>query len=174
MPGPQGGLDSVIYTFLVEPLATKLCGVSPNVVTLLGLLTACIISYHSIHHDGQYVIGVLLVMFRFYCDCLDGSMARACGTGSKFGSIFDHTCDMIFTTLVCVIYWYKISQSSTATTFQYVCGVFLVLCSIAAVVTAVMFEALNTEMNATIHDNLVVIQAIIAVLLYRIAPASKS
>ena len=174
MPRPTGGLDAIIYDFLVEPVSEQLCGVSPNVVTLVGLLTSFIALYHAIHYDHQYVVGTLLFLFRFYCDCLDGSIARGCGTGSKFGSILDHTCDCIWTVLGCVVYWYKLRQRNQRTPLQYGFGVAAVLVAIIMLVLSFQFESSGTDMNPILHDNSVVPQILAIVALYSIVgPTDK-
>lgn len=169
MPRPTGGIDAIIYDFLVEPVSERLCGVSPNVVTLIGLLTGFVALYHAIHHDHQYVLGTFLILFRFYCDCLDGSIARGCGTGSKFGSVLDHSCDILWTVLVCVVYWYKLRrQKGEGTSVQYLIGWVIGLLTLYAAFSAFQFESAGVDMNEILHDNLVVPQILTAVALYNI------
>ena len=172
MPRPNGGLDAIIYTLLVEPVSERLCGVSPNAVTLVGLLTSFVALYHAIYYDRQYVVGTLLFLFRFYCDCLDGSIARHCGTGSKLGSILDHACDIIWTVLGCVVYWYKLRSRSKRTLLQYAFGFAAVLSVLVVGFSAFQFETSGTEMNPILHDNLVVPQIIAVIAMYIIVGSS--
>lgn len=168
MPRPTGGLDAIIYSYLVEPVAAKLCGVPPNVVTIVGFLTSLVSCYHALRHDNQVALGTFLILFRYYCDCLDGSIARGCGTGSKLGSILDHTCDIAFTVSVWVVYWYKFSKLSETSMFQRVCGYVGTVVVLFCIYSLVSFEIEGKAMNDILNDNLVIPQLIIVALLYKV------
>lgn len=48
-------------------------------------------------HTRMYVVGYVLLVLRMYLDMLDGSVAREC-SATRFGNMFDHTLDILFTT----------------------------------------------------------------------------
>lgn len=78
---------------VVIPIARFLnkIGLTPNMVTLLGLVGQVIASYFLA--IGQISLGgVLLVLFA-PLDFLDGSMARLRGTPTQFGAFFDSVTD---------------------------------------------------------------------------------
>lgn len=66
-------------------------GVTPNMATLIGLglniLVAVILGF------GHPIIAGVLLLFASAFDMVDGSIARATNTVSKFGSFFDSTID---------------------------------------------------------------------------------
>lgn len=95
MPRPQTGLDRLIYEYITEPLALNMCHISPNVVTLVGLFASSLASGLLVVRPQMTAVWAGLFVFHFICDCLDGSIARGCNTGSSFGHILDHGCDIL-------------------------------------------------------------------------------
>jgi CDP-diacylglycerol--glycerol-3-phosphate 3-phosphatidyltransferase len=78
---------------LLESIASPLAraGVSPNVLTLCGLLAmiavACVLSLGHERLAGLLLIPVALL------DALDGALARLTGKATRFGAFFDSTLD---------------------------------------------------------------------------------
>lgn len=68
-------------------------GLSPNAVTLLGLLVnvaaACVIA------TGHLFAGGVLVLFSGLFDLIDGALARFSGQTSRFGAFLDSTVDRL-------------------------------------------------------------------------------
>jgi CDP-diacylglycerol--glycerol-3-phosphate 3-phosphatidyltransferase len=91
---------------LLDPLSRALLriGVTPNVVTILGTLGVGVgaIGFAA---RGRLVWAVVIVTLSALTDVMDGAMARARGTSSKFGALLDSTMDrvadgMVFGSLV--------------------------------------------------------------------------
>ncbi len=69
-------------------------GVSPDAITALG--TAGVLfgaAYFAV--TGNYILGTVIVTLSAFTDLIDGAMARARGTGGKFGAFLDSTSDRI-------------------------------------------------------------------------------
>lgn len=80
---------------LLISLATPLArvGVSPNVLTLCGLLAMFGVAY-VLALGHQRVAGLLLIPVALF-DALDGALARLTGKATPFGAFFDSTLDRI-------------------------------------------------------------------------------
>ena len=94
MPEPNEGIDYYIYKHIVNPLAKKVCFLSPNFVTTMGILLTTILA-HNITHSGCIYTGVFLALFIQLLDCLDGAIARKCNKKTKFGALYDIAADTI-------------------------------------------------------------------------------
>ncbi|MGI5836278.1 MAG: CDP-alcohol phosphatidyltransferase family protein [Chloroflexota bacterium] len=66
-------------------------GVSPNSITLLGLLLNFLVA--AVLASGQLVVGGVLVLLINAFDMLDGSVARLSGRVTRFGAMLDSTLD---------------------------------------------------------------------------------
>jgi CDP-diacylglycerol--glycerol-3-phosphate 3-phosphatidyltransferase len=81
---------------LLDPLGRKLAGsgLSPDVVTVVGTLgvSGTAIGFFS---QGIFFWGTLAVTLFVFSDMLDGLIARARGTSSKWGAFLDSSCDRI-------------------------------------------------------------------------------
>ncbi len=92
-------LDGIYTTFnrkLCRPVVRALThtAVSPNAVTLAGLLVACLSAYYF--SRGSYllsVIGALLFFLSGLCDEIDGMLARIKFSDSAFGTWFEGSVD---------------------------------------------------------------------------------
>ncbi len=69
-------------------------GISPDAVTLVGTLgvSAGALVFFP---QGKLFVGVLVITAFVFSDLIDGAMARASGTTSKFGAFFDSTLDRV-------------------------------------------------------------------------------
>ncbi len=68
-------------------------GITPNMVTSLGLLlviAACFLFYHH-----YYAWGLLAGWIMTYLDTVDGKLARVTINSSQFGHLYDHLIDLI-------------------------------------------------------------------------------
>lgn len=81
--------------FLVQPIAHFLAhvGLTPNVVTVLGLLLNVGVGFVIALGHLQWGGGLLLLASA--TDSLDGTLARATGQASHFGAFLDSTLDRI-------------------------------------------------------------------------------
>ena len=85
-----------IFTDYVENPVVRLLrrlGLSPNLVTIIGLLISGVGAYFI--STGQWWIGGLVVLFAGIFDLFDGALARATGSVSRFGALLDSTVDRL-------------------------------------------------------------------------------
>ncbi len=69
-------------------------GISPDVITLVGTLGVCAGAL-VFFPQGQLLTGVLVITAFVFSDLIDGAMARASGTTSKWGAFLDSTLDRV-------------------------------------------------------------------------------
>lgn len=67
-------------------------GITPNMVTTMGLLLVIVASYCFIH--GQYAWGLVAGWCMTFLDTVDGKLARVTVRSSKAGHLFDHFIDL--------------------------------------------------------------------------------
>ena len=81
--------------YLEEPLARllKAMGLSPNKVTILGLLTGAACAY--LLSMGNFVGGAALLILSGVMDMADGALARRYGNASPRGALLDSTIDRV-------------------------------------------------------------------------------
>ncbi len=81
---------------LLDPLGRRLAqtGLSPDVVTIVGTIgvSGAAIGFFS---RGVFFIGTLVITLFVFSDLLDGLIARAKGTSSKWGAFLDSSSDRI-------------------------------------------------------------------------------
>lgn len=81
-------------------------GLSPNAVTVIGTAGAVAGSLW-LFPTGHLLAGTLVVWGFAMFDLLDGAMARARGSGTRFGAVLDASCDRIADgALMAGISWY--------------------------------------------------------------------
>jgi phosphatidylinositol phosphate synthase len=80
----------------VDPLGRWLvrAGVGPDAITVTGTI-GTVASALWFFPRGQLVIGTIAVTVFVLLDVLDGAVARACGSGTPWGTVLDATCDRI-------------------------------------------------------------------------------
>lgn len=93
--GWRQSLRLILARNLIDPIVSVLArlGVSPNVLTLLGLAVA--IGAAVPLAFGQFLIGGVIVLAGSSLDMLDGALARATQKTSKFGGFLDSTTDRV-------------------------------------------------------------------------------
>lgn len=81
---------------LLDPLSRALLriGVTPNAVTVLGTLGVGVGAL-GFAARGKLVAAVVIVTLSALTDVVDGAMARARGTASRFGALLDSTMDRV-------------------------------------------------------------------------------
>ena len=86
-------LRSLLRSHLETPAARLLAavGLSPNAVSLLGLLVAA--GSASLLGAGRLWMGGVVLICSGLFDLLDGALARHTGTASRFGALLDSTLD---------------------------------------------------------------------------------
>jgi CDP-diacylglycerol--glycerol-3-phosphate 3-phosphatidyltransferase len=92
-------LGTRVRTFTVgigEALARA--GLTPNMVTTIGVLLSLIVA--AVIASGNLIVGGVLFLVASGFDMLDGAVARAAGTVTKFGGFLDSTLDRYSETIV--------------------------------------------------------------------------
>lgn len=81
------------YQNAVTPIGIALAkiGISPNLMTILSLLSSLVCSY--VYITKKPVYGALLILLTGMLDMLDGAIARASHSVTRFGATFDHVMD---------------------------------------------------------------------------------
>ena len=85
----------LLRAYLETPVARFLArlGVSPNVITLAGLVGACGSAY--LLGAGSLAWGGVVMLAAGVLDLFDGAVARLTGRASKFGALLDSTADRV-------------------------------------------------------------------------------
>jgi CDP-diacylglycerol--glycerol-3-phosphate 3-phosphatidyltransferase len=80
----------------IAPLGRSLAqaGVSADMVTVAGTVGATV-SALVCYPQGYFFVGTLLIWGFVMFDMVDGAVARAGGSGSRFGAVLDSSCDRI-------------------------------------------------------------------------------
>ena len=84
-----------VADYVERPVARLLArlGLTPNMVTLIGLAIAGVGAYTIA--VGNWWAGGLIVLFAGVFDLFDGALARATGRVSDFGALLDSTIDRV-------------------------------------------------------------------------------
>ncbi|HTF46003.1 MAG TPA: CDP-alcohol phosphatidyltransferase family protein [Pseudonocardia sp.] len=69
-------------------------GVPPDLVTVIGTVGSVAAALWFLPR-GQLFLGVCVTTAFVLLDLVDGAMARALGSGTKFGAVLDSTCDRL-------------------------------------------------------------------------------
>ena len=80
---------------LMSPLGRALArsGLGANAVTAFGLLVQLGVAYLII--DGRLVLAGLIAIVAAFSDAVDGAVAKAAGSTSKWGALLDSTSDRV-------------------------------------------------------------------------------
>ena len=86
---------SAISKYVETPVASMMSriGLTPNMVTIIGLLIAGVAAY--LVGVGLWWAGGLVALFAGVFDMFDGALARATGRASDFGALLDSTIDRV-------------------------------------------------------------------------------
>ena len=81
------------YEATMLPLGARLggWGIKPNWITTLSLIISCLAA--AAYALRNPLLGALGLLGSGFVDMLDGSVARATGTTTKFGAVYDHVLD---------------------------------------------------------------------------------
>jgi len=112
---------------VLDPIGAALAraGVSPDVVTVVGTLGVVAGSVLLVAR-GHLLIGTIVVAVSVLTDMLDGAIARARGTSSKWGAFLDSTMDRIADAAAFggLAYWLATEGRWSATVAALLCLVF--------------------------------------------------
>jgi CDP-diacylglycerol--glycerol-3-phosphate 3-phosphatidyltransferase/CDP-diacylglycerol--inositol 3-phosphatidyltransferase len=100
---------------MVIPIARMLIKlkVSPDVITVIGVVTTCLVSIFYIA-QGKWLIGSILLFFVTSLDLLDGAMARLMNRESLWGAFLDSVMDRISDGVILgslIYYFYSIQNT---------------------------------------------------------------
>ena len=108
----ENPIDNFFVHNLCEPVSHTLnkLNVTPNIITTLGFISSLLGSYFLYNFIFYYFMP--LYTFAYYCDCLDGYMARKYELSSNFGDYYDHFTDItqIIIFSYVIIYRYNILE----------------------------------------------------------------
>jgi CDP-diacylglycerol---glycerol-3-phosphate 3-phosphatidyltransferase len=68
-------------------------GITANAVTVFGLLLQGVVAYFIV--EGRLVLAGLIAIVAAFADAIDGAVAKAAGTASKWGALIDSTADRV-------------------------------------------------------------------------------
>jgi phosphatidylglycerophosphate synthase len=82
--------------------------ISPNLITISGLIMNFLILYYIIM--GDIIVSSVLLILRYLADCLDGGVARKYNKKSKIGGALDTWSDtiLIYISIYGIFYIYKL------------------------------------------------------------------
>lgn len=87
-------------------------GLTPNMVTTIGVLLSLVVAV--VIASGNLIAGGILFLIASGFDMLDGAVARAAGTVTKFGGFLDSTLDRYSETIVLFGVLYYLLQTPDA------------------------------------------------------------
>jgi len=90
-------------------------GVSPNAITIVGTL-GTVASAALLIGTGRFLLGVIAITVFVLFDLLDGAVARAGGTASRFGAVLDSTLDRVADASIfaALIWWFGASGQTSS------------------------------------------------------------
>lgn len=88
-------------------------GLTPNMVTTIGVLLSVAVAL--VIASGNLILGGVLFLVASGFDMLDGAVARAAGSVTKFGGFLDSTLDRYSETIVLFGVLYYVMQTPNAT-----------------------------------------------------------
>jgi CDP-diacylglycerol--glycerol-3-phosphate 3-phosphatidyltransferase len=98
---------------IIEPISNYIgkYNVSPNTITLFGLLISLISAYF--YGKGSFITGAIFLALSGLCDLIDGNLARIRGKATDFGAFLDSTVDRLSDSVVYLgisIYFFEIKD----------------------------------------------------------------
>ena len=136
---------------VVDPVARALlrAGVSPDAVTIAGTVGVVVASL-TLATRGYLLTAALVITACALTDMLDGAMARARGTNSRFGALLDSTMDRVADGAVfaCLAYWLAVTHQRADLAATLIC---LVAAQVVSYVKA-RAESLGLSANVGIAE----------------------
>ena len=108
-PVYENPFDNFIVFELCEPISDFLNykKITPNIITTVGVTSSLIGAYFL--YEYKIYLFIFFYLFAYFCDCLDGYMARKYNKQTKFGDYYDHVTDIIQMGLIFLILVYRYS-----------------------------------------------------------------
>lgn len=101
----------------LQPLGERLArsSLSPDVVTVVGTV-GVVVAAVALLGRGVFFPGTMAITFFVLFDLVDGALARARGTASRFGAVLDSTCDRVADAAIfgSLAWWYAGAGASRA------------------------------------------------------------
>ena len=111
-----------LESYIVKPLI--LVGLTPNMITILGVLMHIPASYMI--GRGDFLVGGILLLAAAAFDMVDGAMARHMGKSSPTGALLDSIADRVSEAFCLIgLLWFYLSSASAS--FMEVLLVFLTM-----------------------------------------------
>lgn len=106
-PVYENPIDNFIVFELCEPISNFLnsINITPNIITTFGVISSLIGAYFL--YKYKIYPFIFFYLFAYFCDCLDGYMARKYNKQTKFGDYYDHITDIIQMGLIIIILIYR-------------------------------------------------------------------
>jgi len=88
-------VDNIFYSICekIAPIFYKF-KISPNMITTISLFFKCLTVYYFYYNN--FVNFSIFYFIQYLFDCLDGTVARKYKQYSKYGELYDHTCDSVY------------------------------------------------------------------------------
>ena len=104
-------IDNPIDTMLVDIADVidpyfKAIGMTPNMITTLGLISALISIYKLC--SKQYKLAALFFLLSYFFDCMDGNFARKYNMVTDFGDYYDHSVDIFKSVIIYFLLFYNL------------------------------------------------------------------
>jgi CDP-diacylglycerol---glycerol-3-phosphate 3-phosphatidyltransferase len=111
----------VVFRSILDPIGGLLnrTGLTPNTVTLLGLLGSAIAAYFVAR--GEIMVGGIIMLIAWPIDALDGTMARLRGEASDWGAFVDSVTDRYSELIVlgALLYYFATNGENVAATVTF-------------------------------------------------------
>ena len=165
MPSPfdkKLSIDNFIYE---SEFNQNICYLSPNEITILGMIVTIIIGY-LFYTEKYLLVFIFLVFFRSFCDIYDGMIARKCNKTTSIGKYLDVFADTFYAMVFLVLFFIKTNNK-----YWYL-KIFIVL---LILITPVLFfrsgsnNHVMLENNSVLkftHDNTILVYPILSILIY--------
>lgn len=100
----------------IKQLAAKIStySVTPNQISLLSVVSALIAALvlFLYHEPNKWLLAVLFIQFRLFCNMLDGLVAIEGGKKSKLGDVYNDLPDRVSDILIIVAFGYSLNTDS--------------------------------------------------------------
>lgn len=148
MPAPTrtGSTDHYVYRWL-RPVTVCHPAFTPNHVTVIGFLLGMLGVGLMLRQSPPWWCIILLFTLRALADCLDGAIARRCGTTTAVGKTLDAVSDHIFFLVLSGVVLYKLKMHTRWDLSVFVTA--LLIITVMATYLANTWIALHRKSTAT-------------------------
>lgn len=174
MPAPSSWLstDHILYEALYKPIASSVCFIDPNHITVACFLMLVPILWGLVHRWPLWIM-IAIMFVRQSLDCMDGAVARTCDKKSKLGAVLDLTEDTLtIAALGGFVVWTLWNKRSIPAWWSWVAALIWIYALV--IYSQHVVGAVNDKpvtMNAieqVIHDNTVVLSVLFIVAVYKL------